>query len=65
MGTVNEQHKHAKKLWEALGSIPTNNDDELEEEFLHFEAGTCRYDVWHWFESEFNLSVVIDLMNLH
>jgi hypothetical protein len=54
----------AKCLWTALGNIPVNDDSEIEETFLHFESGTDCHDIWHWFESEFELSVATDLMNL-
>lgn len=52
----------AKQLWSELGEIPTNDDCELEQGFLHFEAGTNRCYVWTWFETEFNVSVAKDLM---
>lgn len=38
--------------WRLLGDVPVNEDDELEEAFFHFEAGTDRSDVWAWFESK-------------
>lgn len=31
--------------------IPINDEEEIEEDFLHFEAGTSRYTVWEWFDS--------------
>jgi len=50
-------------LWEAFGDIPMDPVTEcLEAPFRHFPAGTFREDVWHWFESEFGLSVATDLM---
>ena len=52
--TINED---AHELWSKLGDIPINQDEETEECFLHFEAGTDREDIWHWFEDRFNLSV--------
>lgn len=47
----------AHKLWSQLGDIPINDDEETEESFLHFEVGTDREDIWHWFEERFNISV--------
>jgi hypothetical protein len=38
------------ELWEMFGDIPVNNDDEIEEDFLNFPAGTLKIDVWHWFD---------------
>jgi len=52
----------AIELWKQLGNIPIDEDECIEENFLNFEIGTHREYIWHWFESEFNLSVVDDLM---
>jgi len=57
--------EQAKFLWEKLGDIPTNEDDEIEERFLHFDKGTDKFEIWHWFEENFDLSVAKDLMNLN
>jgi hypothetical protein len=58
----------AQSLWSALGDIPVNEDDELDADFVNsfntFEKGECKFEVWHWFENTFNLSVAKDLMNL-
>lgn len=60
----------AKKLWAQLGDTPVNEEEEIDE-YLYFEevetgfdAGTGIYDIWHWFEERFDLSVAKDLMNL-
>lgn len=42
--------KHLKELWESFSEVPINDDDEIDEDFLNFEAGTSRFDVWHWFD---------------
>ena len=39
-------------------------DDEIDEPFLHFEIGTDKFEIWHWFEDEFDISVAKDLMGL-
>jgi len=58
----------AKSLWALLGDVPCNDVEELDEDFvtpwLTFYKGTENTDVWHWFESHFNLSVAKDLMGL-
>lgn len=36
----------AKTLWKLLGEILINNNDEIEEPFLHFESGTNRFETW-------------------
>ncbi|MCW2457408.1 UNVERIFIED_ORG: hypothetical protein M2414_005177 [Rahnella aquatilis] len=38
-------------LWDTLSDINVI-DDAIEESILHFALGTCRYDIWSWFESE-------------
>ncbi len=54
----------AKVLWEAFGNIPIDEDDYIEEPFLHFDVGTDRFDIWLWFEGYFDLSVMHDLMGM-
>ena len=46
----NVQLKTLKELWEDFSDVPVNNDDEIERDFLCFEAGTPKLDVWHWFD---------------
>jgi hypothetical protein len=48
-----------KALWVKLGDIPCDEeeDEHIEEEFLHFVVGTHKYDIWDWFEETFNLSI--------
>lgn len=38
------------ELWRSLADIPINDWDEIEVPFLHFPAGTYRFDVCHWFD---------------
>jgi len=52
----------AQELWEQLGDVPVNEYEEIDIDWHHFKSGTCIYDIWHWFEDEFNLSVAKDLM---
>lgn len=54
----------AKRLWESLGNISVNEEDELDEPFLDFEKGTDKFEVWSWFEETFDVSVAKDLMGL-
>ncbi|WP_277821299.1 hypothetical protein [Palleniella muris] len=49
-------------LWNRFAEIPVNNDDEIEEPFLNFEAGTCKFDVWHWFDKRCPHNLYRDLM---
>lgn len=29
----------------------------IEEDFLHFPAGTNRMDIWHWFDEQHSIGV--------
>ncbi len=41
------------QLWLLFGDIPIDDDDNIEEEFLGFPAGTDRFDIWHWFDERY------------
>lgn len=47
--------------WVKFSEISINDDDEIQEQFLHFEPGTDRFYVWLWFEKTYNVRV-IDLL---
>ncbi len=49
--------KECKGLWSKLGDVPIDTYGNTEEVFLNFDIGTNIYDIWHWFEDEFNVSV--------
>lgn len=49
-------------LWESLGDIPVNKDDEIEEQWLCFLPGTHKEHVWRWFERVFEVNA-IDLLH--
>lgn len=40
------------RLWDAFGNTPIDENDRLDEPFLHFERGVAREDVWRWFEAK-------------
>jgi hypothetical protein len=44
-------------LWDALGDIAIDDDECIESDFIHFEAGTDRYIIWHWFDEKYSLGV--------
>ena len=52
-----------KDLWKELGDIPINDDEEIEEPFLHFEKGTDRYEIWHWFEEQNDSFIIGEIFN--
>lgn len=37
-------------LWELFGEIPINDNDEIEDYFFDFPAGTDRFEIWLWFD---------------
>lgn len=39
-----------KAMWLDFGNIPINDNDEILEPFLNFEAGTDRFMIWTWFD---------------
>lgn len=47
------------KLWRKFGDTPVNDDDNIDEDFkdfngeIIFEKGTDKFEIWHWFEEEF------------
>lgn len=40
----------ARAIWKILGDLPTNEDGEIEEQFLYFPVGTHREEIWRWIE---------------
>lgn len=58
------------RLWDALADVPTCQDPATSEEvldapFLHFERGTPRETVWHWFEARNPQFVVSEVLQGH
>ena len=56
--------KQALKVWDKLRDIPINDNDEIDLSFMHFEKGTDLHDVWHWIENTYDVSIVMDLMEV-
>ena len=40
-----------RDLWLLFSDVSITDEDCIEEEYLGFPAGTCRFDVWHWFDA--------------
>lgn len=49
-----------KRLWKKFTDVPINNNDEIEEDFHFWEKGTCRFDIWHWFDEKLPNGLVVD-----
>jgi hypothetical protein len=56
---VNIRLAHA--IWEVLGDLPVNENNETDEQFLHFPVGTHREEIWHWLEDHVGIPVT-DMM---
>ena len=59
----------AKRLWEEFGDVIVDDADNIEESWhvqgliftQVFPAGTNKFEIWHWFEETFDVSVATDL----
>lgn len=45
------------ETWLELDDVCIDDDDCIDEDFLHFEAGTEITEIWHWFEDKFDVSI--------
>ena len=52
-----------EELWDKFSEVPVNNNDEIEEDFLFFPAGTSKFEVWHWFDERCPRNLHDDLLN--
>ena len=52
-----DQIFEALDIWQKLRDIPINDEDEIEEDFMHFPSETDRFEIWHWIEDTYNVSV--------
>lgn len=56
--------QEVKDLWNELNEVPTNDNEEIDRNWRDFPKGTSIYNIWHWFEKEYSLSVANDLMGI-
>jgi len=49
--------EEAKNIWQNLGNVTINENDEIDIPFMHFPIGTHREEIWLWFEGKFNTIV--------
>ncbi len=57
--TPAEKDKVLEQLWDSFGKVPINDDDSIDEDFLVWEKGTDRFDIWHWFDEEHSKGVAV------
>jgi hypothetical protein len=48
--------KTFKEAWQ-LFDVPIDEDENIEEPYLHFPIGTNRFEVWHWLEDYYQCSI--------
>ena len=60
---VPEQDAEEAKLWEDVLKMRISVNDEIEEDFLFFPAGTSKFEVWHWFDERCPRNLHDDLLN--
>lgn len=55
---IREDFDTIRQLWQEFGDVSYDPDKEcIDVPWRGFEAGTSRYDIWHWFEERFDLPV--------
>lgn len=54
--------EQAKIIWEELGDIPVNNDNEIDAPFRGYSIGTDLHEIWADIEEDYNVSIHDDLM---
>ena len=47
-----------EKAWADFADVPMNPEtEEIEQDFMHFPAGTNREEIWHWFDENHSKGV--------
>lgn len=45
--------KLLEELWNIFENVPINNEDEILDDFMGYEKGTDRFEIWHWFDEHY------------
>lgn len=62
--TLAERDYLLEKKWKEFEDVPMNPETErIEQAFLHFPAGTWRFDIWRWFDERHSKGVRYLLYN--
>ena len=64
MNEYMENLEIARYLWDEFGEVPIDDNDKITCEWRSFKKGTNRFDIWHWLEDFFDVSVEKDLMEV-
>jgi|GEM_PF-1201415 len=49
-------------LWDQFSEVRVDDEDRIEVDFLDFEAGDYREEIWHWFEAQNDQFIVGDVL---
>lgn len=63
MKTNKRSIEELDRMWAEFGDTPCDNDDNIEEAFYDWPAGTCRFDIWHWFDAQYPMGLAAHLGN--
>lgn len=55
--------ENVQDVWDSLRDVPVDEDDNIEQEWKGFPAGTHKFEIWLWIEEHFDVSIAEDLMN--
>ncbi len=58
-----EKENELEKLWELLGDVPVNENDEIDVDFHLWEKGTDKNTIWRWFDDNYSAGVA-SLLNI-
>lgn len=42
------------QMWIMFGDIPIDDEDRILLPFIYWEAGTNRFEIWHWFDEKYS-----------
>ena len=54
---MSKNNQQAVEQWDQFQDIPIDDNECIDVPFLHFEAGTTRFDIWHWFEEHYDINI--------
>jgi len=44
-------------FWAALGDVCVDENDDIDEDFIIFDKGTDKFEIWRWFEEYFDTQI--------
>jgi hypothetical protein len=49
--------QEGKDIWQKLGNVTINENEEIDIPFMQFPIGTHRQEIWLWFEEKYNIII--------